>query len=244
MTDAVALDSFEVFRIADVLGRTWRILPRTLLPFSLVTLVIGLPSLLITLVHPPSATPHSTADGLGLLVQTLLDPISQGVLYGALVPMLQGQPVRLAGVTRQGLERYLALLGVSILSSLMLILGFAALFVPGFIVATMLIVAAPVCVVERLGSRASLRRSMALTRGHRRKILGILALFALALMIPSVPAIGLAVALGEGFGGELLLSAWTAITSAAFIVLNGVLYHQLRAAAGDLGGQRLAAVFD
>jgi len=63
-----------------------------------------------------------------------------------------------------------------------LLIGVAAfaLLLPGIFVSTMLLVALPAAIVERLGLIESLRRSAWLTEGHRRKLLLIWATTAIA----------------------------------------------------------------
>ena len=71
-----------------------------------------------------------------------------------------------------------------------------ALIVPAFIAATMIFVATPVCVVERLGPFKSLRRSAALTKGCRWRVFGMM----IAMWLIGVIGAGIVEAVAHGVG--------------------------------------------
>jgi hypothetical protein len=80
------------------------------------------------------------------------------------------------------------------------------LVVPGVIAYLILVLAAPVAVMERGSVGASLRRSSTLTRGHRGRILGAVALAMIAGTIASAFAAFIAGALvGQSSSGTALL---------------------------------------
>ena len=119
-----------------------------------------------------------------------------------------------------------------------------ALLFPGFMVLTMLFVAAPVCVVERLGPFKSMGRSARLTKGHRWKIFGLW--FATLLVEGIVQSVltKLAVAGGASLLGTPVLVIWSAVYGAFSAVLAVVTYHDLRVAKEGVNTDQIASVFD
>jgi hypothetical protein len=119
-----------------------------------------------------------------------------------------------------------------------------ALIFPGLIVVTMLFVAVPVCVVERLGPIKSMGRSTRLTKGHRWKIFGIW--FAALLVQGVVQSVltGLVAAGGLSLLGMPVLVIWSAVYGAFSAVLAVVAYHDLRVAKEGVDTDQIAAVFD
>ena len=82
-----------------------------------------------------------------------------------------------------GVRRVGAILAIGLLQMLATVIGILLLIVPGIIVGLMLSVAVPVCVIDALGPIQSLKRSMALTKGSRWRILGLfMTVFAVALV--------------------------------------------------------------
>ena len=67
------------------------------------------------------------------------------------------------------------LLGVAVIVGVLVAVGLMLLVVPGVFAYLILVLAAPVAVMERGAVGASLRRSALLTRGHRGRILGAVA---------------------------------------------------------------------
>ena len=143
----------------------------------------------------------------------------------------------------------LAVLGVAIVAGIILILGFIALIIPGFIVMTMFWVVVPVAVIERQGVGSSLSRSRFLTYGHRWAIFGIVILLGLAqglsqalaqtLLLPSIP---LRVQdLLPWLFGDLLITAFFAALAAVTV---GVGYYLLRSEKEGADIKTIAAVFD
>jgi hypothetical protein len=154
-------------------------------------------------------------------------------------------PVSLVESLRAGCHRSAAVIGVAVCSSVLIALGFALLIIPGLIVATMLLVATPVCVVERLGPFGSMERSAQLTKGHRGKIFGLLVLLAVPVVIVGA-AIDTAAEIADV--SAVVASAghvvWDATWGAAYAVLVIAIYHDLRVAKEGVDTAQIAAVFE
>jgi hypothetical protein len=180
MTDTAALAPFAEgdFSVGRVLNRTFALLARNFLPFFTVTAVASVPSVLVAQGQSLDAASSGSeiAIGLGLMLLGLflgivLYTLSQAiVLYGAFQDM-RGQPVSLVESTQVGMRRFLPIVGLAFCASILAGLGFLLLIFPGLMLLTMWFVAAPACVVERLGPFRSMGRSAELTKGHRWKIL-------------------------------------------------------------------------
>jgi hypothetical protein len=59
------------------------------------------------------------------------------------------------------------------LMAIAVLIGLAVLVIPGLIAMTLLFVVSPACVIERTGPVAGLKRSIALTKGHRWAVFGL-----------------------------------------------------------------------
>ena len=248
------------FRIGRALARSFRVLSRNFLIFVVVSTVALLPMYLILQaaasdpdVYARAATPEAELQaalrvlgwtGLAVVVGLVFSTLSQAiVLYGAFQDML-GRRVDLEASMRVGLRRFLPIMGVALASTLLTLLGFIALVVPGLIVFTRWAVVMPACIVDRLGVDSSLRRSAELTRGHRWKIFGMLVLLVVAdLIVDNV----IDQALGAVAGSIPVLAGhviWGGIWGAFYAIFAVVLYHDLRVAKDGVDTTEIAAVFE
>jgi hypothetical protein len=234
------------FRVGRVLSRTFSVLSRNLLPFSVVTAIAYLPSLAFLAEREQtirSGHPFLLI-GLSVVLAIVLNALSQAIiLFGAFEDM-RGRPVNLMESARVALNRLLPVVGVALLIGLLTGIAAILLVIPAFIVMTMLFVAIPACVVERMGPTRSLRRSAELTKGHRWAIFGLWFLLLLIIGIGGklVEAGG---SLIGGFALSLLLSLiWNALAGAFNAIMVVVAYHDLRVAKEGIDTDQIASVFD
>jgi uncharacterized membrane protein len=168
---------------------------------------------------------------------------------------LRGRPATIGTSLRHGLGVVLPVLGVALLYVLLMMLGALALFIPMFIVLVMFWVAIPTAVVERPGVIASLKRSAALTKGYRWRVLGIYMVILIVMMMAS----GIAQA---PFMPSIMNAGADVMTSSSFIIANvlgllvnafftalgavasAVAYHDLRAVKEGFDIDQFASVFD
>lgn len=246
------------FRAGRVLNRTFSVLGRNLLPFCLVTAVAGLPNVLLVGQQTAAAGSGRMAGWmfLGIAISVVLNALSQAIVLYAAFQDMRGLRVNLIESMKIGLRRFFPVLGVAISAAILTGLASILLLVPGIIVYTMVFVAMPVCVVERLGPWKSMARSATLTKGHRWKIFGL----ALVVML-----VGLIVVVAGGFAaamvaimlksfaaGSVPLSVlarvfsflWTAVWSAFYVIMVVVTYHDLRVAKEGVDTDQIVAVFD
>jgi hypothetical protein len=251
MTDTSQHFAEGDFRAGRVLSRTFSVFSRNLLPFCLVTVIAALPNLLVftpgaRVLNPATVTPGASAVRLllGFGLAMVLNALSQAiVLYGAFEDM-RGQPVHLMESLRIGLRRFFPVLGVAIGVAILTALAGILLLFPAFIVATMLLVAMPACVVERLGPGKSMSRSAQLTKGHRWKIFGLwlLAMFVSGVMQSVLT--GLSRLIGGPTLAWIVFLAWSAVFGAFYAIMVVVIYHDLRVAKEGVDTDQIAAVFD
>jgi len=116
--------------------------------------------------------------------------------------------------------------------------------VPGLILATMWYLAVPVCVVENLGVFASMKRSAALTKGHRWKVFGLLVLVGLGSAIFAMAVSAIAKLLLGRIALVILQYLVQALVAVFGALLVVVVYRDLRAARDGIDTEQIAAVFD
>jgi hypothetical protein len=233
------------FRVGQVLNRTFSVLSRNLLPFCVVTAIAYLPNLF--LVGQGSAE-MTTGQRVGsvlvaVVVSVVLNVLSEAiVLFGAFEDM-RGRPVNLIESLKVGLARFFPVIGVALLVGLITGLAAILLVIPAFIVVTILFVALPVCIVERMGPVRSLSRSAELTKGNRWKIFGLWLLVIIVTMIGSaiIGAIGHLTGAVVGFVLKLI---WGALAGAFNAIMVVVSYHDLRVAKEGVDTDKIASVFD
>lgn len=239
------------FRAGRVFNRTFTVLSRNLLPFCIVTAIASLPNLLFIQVGTgpagtgavdPSASAARVA--VGAILSMVLNALAQAiVLYGAFEDM-RGRRVNLMESTRIGFGRFLPVIAVAILSAILAGLAAILLVVPGLIVMTMLFVATPACVVERLGPIKSMGRSAQLTKGNRWKVFGLWFATIIAGGVVQAALVRLASMIGGYPLGVLVQFVAGAIWSAFYAILAVVTYHDLRVAKEGVDTDQIAAVFD
>jgi len=241
-------ESSSGFMVGDVLGRTFSILGRNLVPFLVIAAVAAIPHLFLDRTAISSMPGMSSQmifqSGWSLIIGGLVQILTQAVILHAAFQDMLGRPIRIGDSVRVGFSRFLPILGLSILLGFGIVVGLLFVIIPGVILLVMWSVALPACVVEAQGPVGSLGRSIELTKGHRWKIFGLLFLIWLVSMILSfaLGATGAMVAghyglLGAQFIIQTVLGAFRAI-------LVIVIYRDLRVAKEGIGTEQIAAVFD
>jgi len=251
------------FRVGRVLSRSFSILFRNIVPFGLLALVISAPPYVYgVLFNIPDSMDiqnpefgYAAADIAMTVVQLLLAYILTAALVYGTIQDLRGRGVNVGECFGRGLSMIFPVLGVAIVSLLLILLGFVALIIPGFIVITVLWVAVPAAVIERSGLSA-LSRSAELTKGYRWRILGLLFALFFIMFLVSLPlgaASGLlvynAMSDAEGFATSmtiLMAFNWVlaSFTGALSAVVYAVSYHDLRVAKEGADTDQIASVFN
>lgn len=179
-------DSEAKLDLSRVLNNTFGVIGRNPIVFlGLSFLIVALPQLLIqyligagdpaaqaqvmtSLIESPTAIVGSVG---GWFVMIIMSVLLQATLIVATISDLDGREVNLGHCFNQALAKLLPLIGLGILFTLGIMLGFLLLIIPGILLYLMWIVAAPVMMAENTGIVDSLKRSAQLTKGSKRWIL-------------------------------------------------------------------------
>jgi hypothetical protein len=241
------------FRARDVLGLTWAAFSRSPLKFMTVTLIASLPTTFLMVpiggARDTDVTNEQLLTFLGsALLATILAMLSQAALLGGVLDAIRGRPVALVRSARIGLDRFFSIVGLAIVVAVLVGVGVSVFIVPGIALYTIWFVAAPVCVVERFGVLASMRRSTELTAGYRWRILGLY----LPILITAVVIAGILGAIEAGIfpamesdlAGTLARTAnliWSAVWTAFYSIAVVVTYHDLRVVKERVSTTQIAA---
>jgi hypothetical protein len=254
---APAASATPAIRVGDVLGNAWRLYFSRFGAFSLLAMVAYSPQVVFTLLSP--RTPLFL--GLTYILGVMCSSLANGAIVYGVIQVLRGQSFTFAESMRIGLGRLGPILGLSLIISILSVLGLVLLIVPGFIIMAVYAVALTTCVAERAGVGASMRRSAYLTKGNRWRIFGI-QLLVIAFTTIAGLLVGLAVGFGVGFlaglvGGanvslpllqgliQALARYPVQVIAGGFnAVAGGVLYYKLRVVKEGVDIDKIAAVFD
>ena len=149
----------------------------------------------------------------------------------------------LGGAFAYAVARSPALVGLVIVYALCVMLGSAALVIPGLLLLTLFVVALPACIIEGRAIE-SLKRSVALTKGDRWRVLGFLLVIHVGVGLGVQLVVHLVrMASTPGLSG-LVMFPLELIVGAFGPVALTVLYVQLRAAREGVDVEHIASVFD
>ena len=184
--------------IGRVLTNTFGVISRNPVVFlGLSFLVVAIPQALLQLamgVGDPAdqaasmvaffESPALIISGIaGWFVLIILSVLLQATFIVATVNDLGGRPVNIGECITQALRKLLPLIGLGILFTIGIMVGFVLLVIPGIILYLMWIIAAPVMMAEDKGILDSFKRSAELTKGSKRWILLLLIIFFVLAMI-------------------------------------------------------------
>jgi len=244
------------FEIARVLTRMSGVLARNFPVFGLLALLLsGLPSLVLAVAERGMLAGLGTeaigSFGLGWLLTLLINALLQAALIHGTVSDLNGRPASLGDCLNTAFRHVLPLIGVSIATTVAVVVGLFLFVVPGVILALALCVSAPVRVVEGLGVFASLGRSGDLTRNHRGALLLLFVFYGVGFLVLEalVGAVAMAAMFslpgGASRGSELVVAPLLQ-TIGALVGAAGVasIYFELRTVKEGVGVEALAAAFD
>jgi hypothetical protein len=269
-----SINASGVFRVGDVLSRAWRLFAGNLLFFLLVPVVIYVIMIVAFLIFGMTFAFAGWASGsiglmwvgigLAIIVVLSFTMIGQGLLLLGAFQRLRGQPLRLGEVLQRVLNRFLPLLGLSIVWGLTLLLTIAvsgfvfgllavvlgafaivlapAVYIPAAILMVMWAVVVPACVVEGLGPIGSMSRSADLTKGYRWKIFGIMLLLGLLSVVAAIVQLMLGEA-SQGLAGIFAI-IWFVVWIAYWNCTIIMTYHDLRVAKEGIDTEQIAAIFD
>jgi hypothetical protein len=182
------------FSVGNVLGKSFGIWFRNLIPFALLSAAVHVP-LLVYVYFVMSGLEQSADLERTFLIYSIVSFVlsmalgyvaSGAIIYGVVAEM-RGAHASFGDCVGVGIRRLLPVIGVGILMTLCIMGGFILLIVPGVIITCMLFVSVAAAVCERPGLFGALRRSRELTRGYKLQIFGMM--FVLGLLGWAVGAI-------------------------------------------------------
>lgn len=257
MTDTSRTPSGGI-KIGTVLSATVSVLGRNFVPFMVLALIIyGVGAVLEIFFDEwigRSAVQgefdaSSPADYAGLAFATFLASLLEApVTYGT-YHYLRGTPVSLGDSIGRGLALVPVIFGLSLVYTVVLVVGFMLFVIPGILIMVIWWVIIPVAVIERPSFFACFGRSADLIDGSRWPVFLILLIIFIAAVLIEIVVGALAGAVGTfmtlGDSTNLLL-AWpvTAVISLLAAVSSAVGYFHLRRAKEGLHIEHIAAVFD
>jgi MFS family permease len=171
-----------------------------------------------------------------------------GVTWGTL-QLLAGRPAGFGAMLGAGFKRFGAVLAVGFVGTAAVLAGMLLLIVPGVLLGIGMAVVYPVVVSEQVGPIDAIKRSMALTKGHRGTVFGALMVVGLAAGGVNMGSNLLTTVLGSMaaplaiVGVLLTLLIQLAMTSLSNVVC-AVAYHDLRVAKEGVDTSQLAKVFE
>ena len=250
------------FRVFSILGESFSILFRNIVPFGLISIVIMSPTYIYVYVSDPYAIAEDPIFLATSLIEIILSYFVTAVLVFGVFQSLRGQPVSISESLLQGLWVLFPVIGVVVVMALIwaamgglvfgaafVLSGIAAgifgvlVFIFAIYITCILWVIVPAAVVEgRVLS--SFSRSMYLTKGNRWRVFG------LVFLVGVISAIvgQIATYVGEAIGSDssIILLAWaaTAATSALGAVVATVAYYRLCLVKDGVPEDEIAAVFD
>jgi hypothetical protein len=249
--------------IGRVVGNGFKTLGRNFPAFFAVSLILaGLPSFFVSYyLYSVLDAAESTVDInefdwtlvvnylVGLLVSLIASFVLQGILIRSAILHLSGRPVEIGASISLALRMLFPIIGLSIVVTILVGIGFVMLIVPGVMIYIAFIVSVPALIEERRGIFGSMRRSRDLTRGSRWQIFILVVFFYIVSAVSSAvigmifgvdPVSGLArdPMLG-GVAGGLSSSLVTTVIA----VLLASLYVELRTVKEGTQPNDLADIF-
>ncbi|MEM7597382.1 MAG: hypothetical protein AAF382_06760 [Pseudomonadota bacterium] len=196
---------------------------------------------------------------MGSIVMFIISMVLQFGIYGIMIALLVQMAYDVKLGRKPNISRYFGpamnalvpLLLVSIVTTILIGIGFAALIVPGLWLYAVFSVVVPAIVIESAGFGA-LGRSSALTKDFRWPIVGLLVVIVICMVIIGAifgAGLGLIIyALGDGFVGIVFMVLLVSVINGFTYSLSGIsvslIYARLREIKEGVGVDQLASVFE
>jgi hypothetical protein len=234
--------SVPEFRAGIVFERAFNALFRHFAVFAGISGVANLPLLfylLWVLANPYRGDEFGTNFDFMMVGSIFLGSLCDAAILHATFQYLRGQPVSAYKSVSIGFRRIFVVLILSVLTMIAVMAGLLLLVIPGLIIATMLLVTIPVAVVEGLGPFESLRRSVALTKGYRLALFGLLVVLGISNF-----AANKVISLSTPTMIVTFTFLWSTLFTAFHSILVTVAYHDLRSLKEGVDIEQIASVFD
>ncbi|MCP4655799.1 MAG: hypothetical protein GY856_10310 [bacterium] len=245
---------YEPFTTGRLLRRSFSTLGSGFVPFVTLALIVESPIPAWRFLSPRMPIEPLLVEPIAVFLSLPLSAVASAALVYGVFQSLRGEPVTIGRCFQIAASRWLAVLGLSLLTALAAGLGTVACVIPGIVISCGLFVGAPALIVEKSGVIEAMRRSWSLTDGHKVTIfffsLGLGLIQVAVIGIPSFLLASLLTSASAENAPQLttLFVLWnylvTAVSMAVSAVATTIAYHDLRVFREDLGTEELAAVFD
>lgn len=235
----------RAFSAGDVISRSFSVWFRNFVPFSIVTLAVYAPVLVLAALAPPEFEGGwNVADRI---LSTLASLVVTGALTYGVLESLRGGRVPVGALFGTGFRKMGMVFATSFRVGLWMLLGVILLIVPAILWYCALFVSVPAVVVEpNLSSGEALQRSRDLTKGSRK------AIFVVGLVIGVTSLVVVGIAGVVAVFAQALPHPLPVVLAAAIIALvssfgacaSAVAYHDLRAAKEGIATEDLVKVFE
>jgi hypothetical protein len=138
-----------------------------------------LPILVVRLALPDLMVGGFTGLHILLLLFFVFQTLGTGAMIRVVMQEYLDRPISFGEAFQFALSRFVPLIGTSLLSGILIFLGYVACFIPGIYLAIALSLASQVVIVEDKGGMDALSRSRDLIKGHFGRVFGILFLVGL-----------------------------------------------------------------
>jgi len=240
--------------VGELLSSSLSIYLRSLGPILVVTAVVYVPLVLLMFGTAPGEVDEfgrqSGNPTLAFLITTVggffAAYVGQGVITRGTYHVLRGEGFPLGLAASAALGRLGPLLLLAIAITVLTMMGYMLLIIPGIMIQCALFVAVPVLMVEGGGVGQAVRRSFDLTAGYRLRIFG---LYLLVSLLVSFPATLLSMGLQFAFletsplAGQVVHMVIMGTAGMASAVAMVVTYYRLRDEVEGVGIDQLADVF-
>ncbi len=262
MTDTTFDDTRAPLGVGRIVGDTFSILFRKLPAILILGFIPALVQLLIVTVLPGQIASQLAFDGtvefdgssyaMAVLVVFLLSMLTSSIVTAMIVQLSYDakldRPSRIGRYFASAIGNLPAVFLLSILSTILFILGWVAFLVPGLWLMSVFSVFVPAIVIEGAGFRA-LGRSARLTKNYRWPIVGTMVLIFLCIAVFSA-VLGAVVGLvtGSFFGGptivQMILEAiGNGLTYGMFSIAVALVFARLKEIKEGVGVADLVEVF-
>jgi hypothetical protein len=258
-------------RVGAVLSKAFSAWGRNFVPFTLLSLIVHAP--ILWHFAWATETPERflqrmrSIEAVGRLGGIIAAAVLAASYTYGVVQQLRRQPASIGKTVAIGLARTPAAIGTSIVAVILLVLPLVPAFLVAFVgrspiaagllafagliamlvVASIVWVAVPATVIERIGPFKAIARSATLTSRARLRIFGILLVFGAATLAVQKAAES---AMTEGDWGSIrfmmwLLQGWDVVVAVPLAAIaSAVGYHDLRVAKEGVDVEDLAKVFE
>jgi len=260
MTDATTAQPKAPLGAGSIIGESFSILFGHIIQIILIAFVPTLIGFLISgllsgfevaLGQQPQDFSNPGA-GIGMAVSFLINMVVYAITTALLVQLAYdaklSRPIKIGRYISPALSAAVPLSILTIVVTILLVIGFMLLIVPGLWVYAVFSVLAPVIVIERVGF-GGMGRSASLTKEYRWPIVGALILAFLLVMILQIFAmfvVGLIATAGTvGIVISVLLLVAISTLGAGYLsILVSLIYARLREIKEGVSVDQIAAVFD